>query len=448
MKIIPLRAVAFLTACLAGLLTGSIALAAPSFTFGPIVGRGETPDKMIVKWGTSASGATTLYYRKKGETTWLTASGATGADHEVTLTALAASTSYEYAFDNTGAAFATTATCPAPGSPMDVVFYGDSRPPFLGTSQHPAVIAAVTTAVPDLVINSGDLSLAGTAAEMLGNILPQIAPIAKSTPYMSAPGNHETTLGYAGNFDRFFPTPRGDGEAWRAYYAFSCGNATFLVLDSNHLGDATQKTFITTKLAAAAADTNIDHVFVNFHHAPYSVGTHGDDTGVQSGWVPLFDGNAKVRLVFSGHDHLYGRFNNGSQVAYVVSGGAGADLYADTGTSSAMKVTSKSAYNYVLVHIAGKSVSLKAVDVGGTTLDTLDVGPPPAPDLGGADMASSSGDDAGPSGSGGDAGLAPGAGRTPMGGCAYAGPPQGAPAGALVAVALLAFGLSRRRRVV
>ena len=410
------------------LLLGAATASATSFTYGPIVGRGETGDKVIVKWGTSSSSATTLYYKAPADPTWQTASGASSTDHEVTLTGLAASATYQYSFDASGASPTSFATCPAPGAPLDVVFYGDSRAPFLGTSQHPMVIAAVATAHPDLVLNSGDLTYGGSFSEMQSSFLPQIVPLASSTPYMAAPGNHDDGAGLVGNFSRPFPTPRGASEAWRAYYAFVCGNSMFISLNSNDVGNATQLQFIKDKLAAAAADATIDHVFAFFHHAPYSVGTHGDTSNVKSSWVPLFDAAPKMAAVFTGHDHNYGHYTNGGHVAYVVSGGAGADLYDINGSTSATKGASKNAYHYVKVHIAGLSLQFAAIDTSGTTIDSFDNGQAAPTDLG-----SSGGGDGGTNA--GD--LAAG------GGCAMA---TGRTGGAPIVLALLLLGLALGRR--
>src|SRR5205823_1163714 len=98
---------------------------AQSLTYGPILGRGVTGDRMIVKWGSgSATDPTAVQLRKKGATAFSTVNGAAAADHEVELSGLAVDTEYEYQV--AGATHSFT-TCPAPGMPMSVVFYGDSR---------------------------------------------------------------------------------------------------------------------------------------------------------------------------------------------------------------------------------------------------------------------------------------------------------------------------------
>jgi hypothetical protein len=76
-----------------------------------------------------------------------------------------------------------------------------------------------------------------------------------------------------------------------------------------------------------------------------------------------------VTAVFTGHDHIYARMNDGSHVVYVVSGGAGASLSSVGGTSKATTAASASAFNFVVLHVVGRSVSATAYDDGGNTLD-------------------------------------------------------------------------------
>src|SRR5262249_33092212 len=77
----------------------------------------------------------------------------------------------------------------------------------------------------------------------------------------------------------------------------------------------------------------------------------------------------KVTAVFTGHDHIYARMNDGSHVVYVVSGGAGASLSSVGGTSKAMTAASASTFNFVVLHVVGRNVSATAYDDGGNQID-------------------------------------------------------------------------------
>jgi MYXO-CTERM domain-containing protein len=373
---------------------------AQNLTYGPIIGRGATPDQMIVRWGTDAStGASSLALRVKGVGTFAPVAGAESAggsaafDHVTNLTGLNLDTTYEYQV-TVGQDSETheLATCPPPGAPMDLVFYGDSRNTPLsssGQTEHVKVVGQILVKMPDLVMESGDLVYTGAYADYLSQLFPVVEPMVSSVPFMAVPGNHDNddpldldTGGLStltANFARLFPTPQSDSANWNPYYSFVCGNARFIGLNSESLvadssGDGAQLAFLNAQLQAAQNDPTIDHVFVWFHHSPYSPASgllaHGDNATVQSTWVPLFaDPANKVTAVFTGHDHIYARMDDGSHVVYVVSGGAGASLSDVGGTSKATTAASASAFNFVVLHVVGRSVDATAYDDGGNPLD-------------------------------------------------------------------------------
>jgi hypothetical protein len=428
---------AAVTLCTA--LLAAAPAAAQSLTYGPLLGRGHTPDQSIVRWGTgAATDATSVAYRKKGAAMWQLQSGGAARDHEVILTGLAPGETYEYEVRSLtgtpeGGAFTT---CPQAGRPMDFVFYGDSRTGF-GTmaGEHAKVLMQVARKTPEMVFESGDIVPNGTYSQYLNEFFPVAKDLLRTTPFMAAPGNHDAISDLSANYGAVFPSPRASGAPWQSYYSFTCGNALFLSLDSNKVSDADQLKFLTTQLELGRGDRSIEHVFVWLHHAPYSVGSHGDNTTVQSKWVPIFNRpEYKVTAVFAGHDHLYARLDDSSQVVYVVSGGAGANLYSDSGTSKAKKVISKMVYNFVSIHLAGLTMSAVAYDDTGTEIDRFAVtktGAPP--DGGGADGGPVDVIDAGakPDLSGGVDGGAQAdlaMPTPPAGGCTLAAPGSGGPA--------------------
>lgn len=421
--------------------------AAQTLTYGPILGRGQTGDQMIVRWGTSAtSDATSVVVRKQGDSAWLTVAGAAARDHEVILTGLELGKVYEYEVRSlTGMPQrATFATCPRPGLPMDIAFYGDSRS---GPTQHAKVLQQVAAKKPEMIFESGDIVPYGGYSEYLNEFFPKVKDVVSSTPFMAAPGNHDAILGLQNAYALVFPTPRTG--AWQPYYSFQCGSAQFISLNSNAVTDAAQITFLKNSLEAARGNTDIKQVLVWFHHSAYSPGQHGDSSTVQASWVPLFnDPRYKVTAVFSGHDHIYARMKDSSDVFYVVSGGAGAPLYSDSKASKATKVTSKSAFNFVALRIAGLTLSGVAYDDSGVELDRFSftrseppVDPPMDVDMAGgppADMSTTPSPD-----------LAMEMPPPPAGGCAVVAVGQKSPLGVLgmTMVGLVgALALLRRKR--
>jgi MYXO-CTERM domain-containing protein len=465
-------------------LAAPIANAAPTLTYGPIISRGATPDKMIIHWGTAANtDSPTVTYRVKGSATTQTATAthactnsATNCDYEAIVPSLTAATEYEYAV--AGNAVDSTlhfGTCPAAGGSIDVVFYGDSRS---GGSVHQQVAANVLAGGADIVFESGDIQLDGLYANYLSandtGSQPGFFVGAKSLvsviPFMAVPGNHEHgqigTTDITKNYALLFPNPNHalNASGWVGYYSFTCGGVMFIGLDGNNPSDSAQSTFLKAQLAAAAGDATIKHVFAWMHQSPYSIGTnHGGETATRV-WVPDFEaaGN-KVRAVFSGHDHNYQRETHGS-LTYIVSGGAGAGLYG-LGTSPASGVTvakSAMAYNYVKLHITPDFISGTAYDgQSAAQIDTFTLFGSPS-DMGGGGSGGGGGGGAGGSGGGGGGGDggtggtggggAGGSGGTGgngnnggMGGCSVAGATSaGAPI--LFGLALVGLGLRRRRR--
>jgi uncharacterized membrane protein YgcG len=462
-----------ITLAILGLVTPA-AHAASTLTYGPIIARGATPDKMIVHWGTDSSQGNnnvTVTYRTKGSATSQTATATrvckadsgSKCDYEVTLPSLATGTEYEYSVaGNAIDGSLHFGTCPAAGAAIDAVFYGDSRS---GGSVHQMVAGNVLKMGADVVMESGDIQLDGVYDYYIGsdsNGEPGFFIGAKNLvsviPFMAVPGNHEhgsviPITDLTKNYALLFPSPRfvvGD-SSWVAYYSFTCAGVMFIGLDGNYGTDGTQAKWLDAQLMNARQDANIAHVFVWFHQSPYSLGAnHGDDPSTQ-GWTPSFEDPAnKVRAVFTGHDHNYQRLQHGG-LTYIVSGGAGAGLY-DLNASDAAHATvlgkSKS-YNFVRLHIATDYVTGQAFDgVTGNPLindvtnaaETFTLYGSPPPDMGtggGGTGGSGGGTGGGGSGGGGDPG-------TGGGGCSLAGSASfGTSVLFLCAIALL---VARRRR--
>lgn len=195
-----------------------------------------------------------------------------------------------------------------------------------------AVISQVARIRPRFHLHAGDLCY----ADMTGHGQPtdafssgawdqwltQIEPVASSSPWMCATGNHEMesgfgSQGYDGYLNRFW-VPGGGAPGCPATYSFRYGNVGFVSLDSNdvsfeiphnlgYLGGR-QSSWLEQRLAAFhTPGSGVDFVVVFFHHCVYSTsGAHGSEGGVRENWVPLFD-RYQVDLVVNGHAHVYER---------------------------------------------------------------------------------------------------------------------------------------------
>jgi hypothetical protein len=123
---------------------------------------------------------------------------------------------------------------------------------------------------------------------------------------------------------------------------------------------------------------------VNHHRPVYSASTrHGTDMTLLTEWAPIYD-QFHVDLALAGHDHDYERsfpMNNQIQQAtpetgtvYVVSGGAGADLY-ENGTDFWTAFSQKT-HSALTVRVRNTLLEMNAFDETGTAIDSLTITKP------------------------------------------------------------------------
>ena len=327
-----------ITLAVVGLATPS-ANAAPVLTYGPIIARGATPDKMIVHWGTDSAAANnvaTVSYRTQGDDHGADGDGDARA---ATPTAAPSATTRRPCRRSRSAASTNTPSQATPSTARCTS--APVRPRARRSTSSSTATAARAAAVhatdrwqraPGRAPTSSSRAATfasrhsttdyfGTADTSLGGVGPGFFVAAKALV------GGDPVHGGAGQPRRHarrcrarlrpaVPQPQspvGRRRPGPAYYSFTCGDVMFIGLDSQHRRrDATQSTWLKSQLAAATADARIKHVFVWLHQSPYSIGTHGDRRPRRSVWVPDFEAPAnKVPAVFSGHDHDYQRLSHG-----------------------------------------------------------------------------------------------------------------------------------------
>jgi 3',5'-cyclic AMP phosphodiesterase CpdA len=323
--------------------------------------------------------------------------------HEAHVCGLQPSTTYHYKVGAPGAwsGVYDVATGPTPGS--DEVFRfavtGDAR-------ENPAIWAQVQEAVlshgVDFQLFSGDVvNINGIQPEWdaffqatTGTFAAQEA-LAR-TPFMVVNGNHDAL---SVNFVAQFAVPQelteGEAAQGEEWYSFDYGNAHFVALNDSPVASAlsdAQRGWLEADLSAV--DRATTPWIVVMHHRPmYSCSTnHGSDLDLRVAWQPIFDQH-KVDVVFSGHDHLYERSKpirglmgtegqlaqsatnatpvNESGTLYVITAGAGADLYG-TGMCYHTYATEK-VHNYVIVELEGRTMRYAAYRLAGSVLDQFEI---------------------------------------------------------------------------
>jgi 3',5'-cyclic AMP phosphodiesterase CpdA len=143
--------------------------------------------------------------------------------------------------------------------------------------------------------------------------------------FVPAPGNHEIQGG-GGNrlFLEYFK---------RLFFSFNWAGSHFIVLDTEVPGEESriagkQLAWLRQDLAGAQ---RAYHIFVVLHRPLFPVSIHKGDSldeypKERDALHALFV-RQRVSCVFAGHEHLYNRqVRDGVQ--YIITGGAGADLYA------------------------------------------------------------------------------------------------------------------------
>jgi acid phosphatase len=173
--------------------------------------------------------------------------------------------------------------------------------------------------------------------------------------FYAALGNHDRELQQ--HYKPFHMTDR-------TYYAFTEGNARFVVLNSNNPGDKAQLAWFNSAFGSTGTKWRIGV----FHHPLYSSGDHAQESreSIRPALEPALVRN-KVDVVFSGHDHLYERIAPQQGIRYFVSGGGGRDLYSFH--KSAFDEAGSSALHFMVAEIDGDQMFFEAITPQGRALD-------------------------------------------------------------------------------
>jgi calcineurin-like phosphoesterase family protein len=220
-------------------------------------------------------------------------------------------------------------------------------------------------------------------------------------PYFLVPGNHEATMtdvgmkNYLDAVSALIP-PEGSPRRLKGYatYSFGYGNTFVVALDANIASDQKQYEWVKSQLEGLDR-SRYTNVIVFCHQAPFSSGPHGgpnveeETVGLRKLYMPLFNAN-HVRMVFSGHEHLFEHWVEHytdaiglHRMDLVVSGGGGAPIYSYSGepdlgdylkANEADKVTlehlvkpgvdrGSNPYHYVVVRVDGDRLDMEVIGV-------------------------------------------------------------------------------------
>lgn len=263
--------------------------------------------------------------------------GYPGFFHHVDVTGLSPASAYAYEVGHAGTrqgVGSTFRTGPAAGAPFTFTAFGDQGTD--GAFGQPPMQPSANTDLaqrldPAFHMIVGDLAYANGNQAIWDDWFTMVSPMAKTTPWMPLPGNHEIesqldvtgtgdswgAFGYDPYRTRFSLPSNGHADLQNCYYAFRYGSVQYICIDNNDVNDEVthnigytngrQAQFVEAELAAARLDPNVDFIIVGMHQCAFSSSSkHGSDPGVQRAWFDLFR-RFSVDLVLQGHDHVYER---------------------------------------------------------------------------------------------------------------------------------------------
>lgn len=406
-------------------LQGSVASAAPSRLRLSLTGKDPAttvgiawndlagPCQPTVEYGT-APGSYPL--KAQGKTSLLSAT--LGSQCEVELSGLSPSTTYVYRVGTSASGFSkeqsfrtappTHASCGA----FTFIATGDSRAESWEGDKGASTVWSTISALaashnPALVLHSGDIVYDGGANEkQWANHLAVTEPLSARFPILYALGNHDNGPGEGdgANFNRLFFLARAEkalgGSGTEDHYFVRLGHAIFVVLSTESFsGGAIPFKEQADWLDQVLTQNPARWRFVVVHKPIYTgylfINHKPNEAGQNAALVPVFNKH-HVDIVFQGHNHFYERWApsacaNGASddpcpvsgfdkgTVYITTGGGGAFPVIFAGGTSAARVAASGKHHLVRLELKDATLTAKAIDDGGGTLDSFTIVKPPLP---------------------------------------------------------------------
>jgi len=339
--------------------------------------------------------------------------------------------------------------------PWSFVVFGDNQ--FAtesctsGVDERLAIPQAVLTLVPDLVLSTGDLMDHGYDDGSYEKLESCYADMLARLPFFPTTGNHDMGSGGIDNYEvylerQLFTTNAGvwsgtytddvtigyeddpntysedpsnpshsddvpSGFSFETFYAVKVKNAVIISFEQGtRWWSNTPRSWLESKLAAARADPEVQHIFVIMHHPMYST-TMAEDSdsecyGPVRGYYEALFRQYDVTVAFSGHAHVYEHFyvpdddtatradpppstydRSVDAIHYIVTGGGGGPLPSCDPMGAPIEESSANflqgrgcGYHVTHVTVTGPRLTVEIVGVAGdetsqtlTTWDTFEV---------------------------------------------------------------------------
>ncbi len=182
-------------------------------------------------------------------------------------------------------------------------------------------------------------------------------------PLLDAGVKFYASLGNHDDPNERFYKPFNMGE--KRYYSFKKGNAEFFALDSSYM-DPEQLAWLDKALHDSSAAWKICY----FHHPLYSDGKfHGPDTDLRARLEPILQADG-VRVVLTGHEHLYERIKPHNGIYYFVLGNSGELRLHGLKPSSDTVSSFDTDRDFMVMEIAGDQLYFQTISRTGETVDS------------------------------------------------------------------------------
>lgn len=151
----------------------------------------------------------------------------------------------------------------------------------------------------------------------------------------------------------------------RKYYTFAREHVRIFVLDTNSL-DPAQLRWFESELDQSREAWKI----AVFHHPLYSnAGRHGSSVDLRTVLEPVLQAHG-VKVVFSGHDHIYERLIPQQGIHYFVVGSSGQLRRGDLRRSASTAAGNDQDQAFMLVEIDQNELFFETITRTGTTIDS------------------------------------------------------------------------------
>lgn len=337
-----------------------------TLTGGPMVQLGNTDGKtsIVIAWRTREESNSQVEYGETSDYGQRAITYDVTDRHAVDLRRLKPDTQYHYRVlsDNNVLARAVFQTGKTADRPFKFAVFGDSG---LGAPPQYRVAGQIEKHAVDLIIHTGDVVYpSGEDKDYPAQLYLPYKNLLARIPLLPAIGNHDIETANGQPWLDNFVLPGRE-----RFYSFSYGNALFVALDSYRSNRESARW-----LEAQLAGTDKLWKFIYFHEPPFS--NHKNRNGHADArrlWVPVF-AKYRVDVVFSGHDHMYTRFQPKDGVHYIVEGLGGNSFQNINPHAREILVTHNTEYGFGLVEIDGRKLVFKHITASGDVLDTFSLG--------------------------------------------------------------------------